>query len=149
MNKPEKYSVALVIKNQDGQVLAVQRPAKDELGAVWGFPAATQEHENETWEEVAHRVAKEKLGAAIELGECIGEDTDDRKDYFLTLRNYEAVLKEGEEVVVPQTGTHVKGTQYTQHMWTDDFTIFISAARNNSVCTRIFLEHEGIDWKEK
>ena len=76
----------------------------------------------------------------------MGEDVDNRGDYFLTLRDYEATIASG-EVVVPQTSSLAKGTQYTKHMWVDDLSIFIPAAKNHSVCTRIFLDSENIDWK--
>ncbi len=143
--KPHKYSVALVIENDSGEVLAIQRPADDEDDLTsWGLPAASKISPDETWEYAAMRVGKEKLGVDIDLGELIGEREAERKTYFLTLRDYRARIVSGAPDV-NQTSTH-GGSVYRDWKWVSDFDLFIQTARKGSLCTQLFLENVGKSW---
>lgn len=144
-NKPHKYSVSLVIENEKGEVLAIQRPADDEDGLTsWGLPAASKLSPDEPWESVAHRVAKEKLGVEVELGEMIGEKDDEREAYYLMLRDYRARIIKGEPNV-NQKSAH-GGSIYRDWKWVSDYSLFVPTASHGSLCTQIFLEHAGVRW---
>ena len=145
--KPHTHAVALVIENDAGEVLAVKRPEDDADGLTsWGLPATSLRAPGESWEQAAHRAAREKLGVSVVLGECMGEQHHERETYLLTLRDYRARISEGEPHV-PQTAYPHAGTQYTDWKWTSEWDIFIPTARKGSVCTRIFLDAKGIRWR--
>ena len=144
--KPFKETVSLVITNKNGDFLAVKRPddPNDDLANVWGFPAVTLKDE-ESHQDAATRVGRQKLGVEIELGEKIGDSTHDRNTYTLHLTDYKAKILSGEPKA-PQSDTSV--TQYSDCKYSDDPTILIPAARKGSQCTQLFLESLGIDWKK-
>jgi hypothetical protein len=143
--KPIKRAVALVIKNKQGEFLTVKRP-EDETGplaGVWGFPAITlYEGENEI--EAARRVGRFKLGAIVEVGDKIGERTDDRGEYILHLSDYEADFTQGSVPKVPQPDTSV--TQYTDLKYTDNPKVLLPAAQKGSLCSQVYLNSTGISW---
>lgn len=143
--KQKKHAVSLIIKDNEGNFLAVKRPddPNDDLGGVWGFPAVTLK-DGESEVQAANRVASSKLGIKIQLGKRLGESTHDRPNYVLTLADYEATVAEGVPTT-PQTDTSV--TQYAECKFTDDPTILYAAARKGSQCTQIFLESIGADWR--
>ena len=140
------YSVALVIYNKNRtKYLLVRRPLDDEsMPGYWGFPATSKKYPDEPWEDVAHRAAKIKLGVKIEIIKMLGEDEIDRGDYILKLRDYEVKVIEG-EVSVPQENE--EGTQYNDMKWTNDPSELIKAAKAGSLCSRIFLKTNNIDWE--
>lgn len=144
--KPKLHSVSLVIKDKNGNFLVVKRPAnpKDELGGLWGFPAAVLK-DGESEIEAAYRLADVKFGIKVKLGRRLGETTHDRPNYVMTLADYEATVTEGVPAA-PQSDTSV--TQYSECKFTDDPTILYPAARKGSQCTQIFLEWIGANWKE-
>jgi len=145
-SKPITYSVALVIYNEDRtKYLLVRRPLDDEsMPDYWGFPAASKKYPDEPWEDVVHRAAKIKLGVEIEIIKMLGEDQIDRGDYLLRLRDYEVRLIKG-RVSVPQGNE--EGTQYSAIKWTDEPSELIKAAKAGSVCSRVFLKVNNIDWE--
>ena len=139
------YSVALVIYNKDkSKYLLIKRPLDDEnLPGYWGFPATSKKDPNEKWEDTVKRAAKTKLGVEVGIIKMLGEDTMDRGDYVLVLRDYEVKIINGE----PSVPQDVKGvTQYINLKWTNDVSDLKKAARKGSVCSRVFLKHKGINW---
>lgn len=142
--KPTKNSVALVIKNERGELLAVRRPLDEAgpLAGAWGLPAITLAHD-ESESEAAIRVGHTKLGVAVTVGAKIGERTADRGEYILHLSDYEATIANGAPKV-PQADASV--TQYMDFKYTDDPTILFAAAQNGSLCTQIYLSSLGMDW---
>jgi 8-oxo-dGTP diphosphatase len=145
--KPTKYAVAIVIPNDQGEFLIVKRPMNEDgpLAGVWGFPAITRA-DGEDEEEAAKRVGSVKLGVTLEIGERLGTQTIDRGSYTLTLSDYTARIIGDQQPSVPQQDTSL--TQYTELRYTNDQTTLFPAARLGSLCSRVFLQSRGIDWKE-
>jgi hypothetical protein len=146
-DKPIKESTAIVIYDKDHKkVLTVRRPLDDtSLPGHWGFPAASRKDDSETWEEVAHKAARTKLGVEIKIMRFIGEDTVDRGNFILRLRDYECEIVQGEPKV-PQDDHSV--TQYIEMEYTDNYSKLIESAKNKSLCTKIFLEEKNININE-
>ncbi len=146
MKKKEKHSVAIIIwnKNRD-KVLLVQRPLDDDsLPGHWGFPAASKKDLNDKWELYSHKAAETKLGVKVKIIKLLGEDTVDRGKFILRLRDYEVEIIDGE----PSVHQPIKGvTQYIKMEYTDDLRRIIESAKNKSLCTRIFLNSIGVDYK--
>jgi hypothetical protein len=145
MEKPTNYSVALVIYNCDrSKFFITLRPPHDEsMPNYWGFPAATKKTPDENWEDVVYRAAKIKLGVEIKIIKMLGEDTIDRGKYNLVLRDYEVEITNGE----PKVPQDIEGvTQYVEQKWTDDTTELKKSANDGSLCSRIFLRSNNIDW---
>lgn len=142
--KPTIYSVALVIYNQDrSKYLLVKRPEDDaSMPGYWGFPAGSKKIADEDWEDTVKRAAKTKLGVDVEIVKNLGEDTIDRGKYRLVLRDYEVAITNGAPSV-PQNFAGI--TQYVEQKWTDDPTDLKRAARDGSLCSRIFLRSNGIN----
>lgn len=142
--KPTKKALALVIKNENGEILIVKRP-EDESGpiaGVWGFPAVMIK-DGESEIKAAKRVGKDKLGVEIKIIERIGETTGDRDSYTLHLCDYAAEVKEGVPSV-PQKDSSV--IQYVELKYTADPTILIPAAKRGSLCSQIYLSSIGLSW---
>jgi ADP-ribose pyrophosphatase YjhB (NUDIX family) len=108
----------------------------DRFPGYWGFPAATKKTEDEPWEATVARAAKEKLGVEVEILKLLGEETKDRGEYELTLRDYEVKIIEGQPTV-PQDVLGM--TQYTELKWTDDTSEIEKSAAEGSACSNIFL----------
>lgn len=139
------YSVALVIYNKDkSKYLLIKRPLDDEnLPGYWGFPATSKKNLKEKWENTVKRAAKTKLGINVEIVKLIGEDTMNRGDYILVLRDYEVKITKGK----PSVPQDVKGvTQYIDLKYTNDTSELKKAAKKGSVCSRVFLKSKNIKW---
>ena len=145
--KPTKNSVAIVIKNSQGQFLVVKRPEDEDglLAGVWGFPAITL-HDGESEPDAALRVGQTKLGVNLQIGDKIGERTADRSNYVLHLSNYAATIASGDSPKVPQPDTSM--TQYVELKYADDPRILFSAAQHGSLCSQVYLASIGVDWDE-
>ena len=78
--KPEKHSVAVVVRGDDGTFLAVRRPddPEDPLAGLWGLPAVTLADEEDELSGVI-RAGRAKLGVELAVGRKIGEKTADRE----------------------------------------------------------------------
>lgn len=142
--KPIKRAVAVVITNENNEFLIIKRPAEDLLGAVWGFPALNVP-EGQTEEEVVRLIGPKKLGVVLEIGNKIGTQRSEREEYILELSDYFAKIISGEPTV-PQSDTSL--TQYTDWQFTNEPNTLVPAARNGSVCTRVYLTHLGLKWDE-
>jgi 8-oxo-dGTP diphosphatase len=145
MVKRVKESVAVVIRNRDGEFLVTRRPddPADELAGVWGFPAVSRRR-GETERAAAERIGPLKLGVTLSVGARLGERDDDRGEYLLRIADYEASIAAGTPTV-PQPDDSV--TQYVACEFTDDPAVLVAAARRGSACARIFLEAIGADWR--
>ena len=113
------------------------------MPGYWGFPAASKKSQDESWEDAILRAAQTKLGVEIKIVKLLGEDTIDRGKYILVLRDYEVEIIKGEPRV-PQNFPGV--TQYVEQKWTNDPIDLKKAARDGSLCSRIFLRANNIDW---
>jgi 8-oxo-dGTP pyrophosphatase MutT (NUDIX family) len=145
-SKPITYSVALVIYNRNKtKYLIARRPLDDDsLPGYWGFPATSKKQPDESWEDVAHRAAKIKLGVEIEIIKCLGEEELDRGNYILKPRDYEVKVTKG-KISVPQPNQ--EGTQYIEMRWTNNPSELIKSAKQGSLCSRVFLKANNIQWR--
>jgi ADP-ribose pyrophosphatase YjhB (NUDIX family) len=139
--RPEKQSVAVVIRNPEkpDMVLTVLRPANDEdLPNVWGLPAASL-RPGEEWEAAVQRVGLEKLGVQLKVGPELERGTQERRDYRLDMRLYEATISKGKPFV-PQPDNAF--TQYAKWKWglAEDLQ---PAAQRGSLCCRLYLRTMG------
>ena len=145
--KPVKCSVAAVLRNpEDGrEFLAVQRPPDvDRLPDVWGLPAVSLQP-GELPEAAVRRLGREKLATGIEPVRFVGIRSMDRGDYELILMDVEARLAgPPPSVAAATTGS----TRYVAQRWTADLLLLRDAARRGSLCSRILLEAEGVDYRE-
>ena len=137
--KPEKHSVAVVVRTGDGTFLAVRRPddPEDPLAGLWGLPAVTLADEEDEPSGVI-RAGRAKLGVELAVGRKIGEKTADRGDYVLYLADYEAVIASGTPSV-PQPDNSM--TQYADFAFVDDPQLLTEAADQGSLCAQILLEY--------
>ncbi|MCU0667486.1 MAG: NUDIX domain-containing protein [Patescibacteria group bacterium] len=142
--KPTKKALALVIKNDLGEILIVKRPdtEKGPIAGAWGFPAVVID-DGESEPEAAKRVGKQKLGVEIEILNRIGEKNGDRGDFILNLCDYNARIINGTPKV-PQDNPNI--TQYTDWKYSMDPAVLIPAAKRGSLCSQIYLESIGISW---
>lgn len=141
-----KRSVALAVRSQDDAsgLLLVRRPYDDdEFPGAWGLPAATCIGP-ETLEEAARRIGQRKLGVEIRLGRVIGSGVQDRGDYVIEMRLYEAWL----DGRAPTLAIDPKGsglTHYTSWRWGRPSDL-VESAGMGSLCSRLLLDAAGVTW---
>jgi ADP-ribose pyrophosphatase YjhB (NUDIX family) len=139
-----RYSVAMVIRDAGGRFLAIKRADDDEsLPGAWGLPAASL-RAGETDADAVTRAGREKLGVEVEVLSRIGTDRIDREPYVLQLSDYEVSVVGGEPAV-PQPDRAV--SQYVALRYAADLGLLVPAARRGSLCSRIFLDSEGHNWR--
>ncbi|GGM93123.1 DNA mismatch repair protein MutT [Thermus composti] len=137
LEKPTKRSVALAAWGEEG-LLLVQRPLEDEFGGAWGLPAVSLEGE-ETLEEAAFRVAREKLGAGVAEARPLAFGVEERPGYTLELWVYEGKLLGKPRLPEPRPGK----TYYTAFRFGRPEELK-AAARQGSLCSRLFLAVKGL-----
>jgi 8-oxo-dGTP diphosphatase len=144
--KRVKESVAVVIHNRAGEFLVTRRPDDpgDDLAGAWGFPAVTR-RSGEPERAAAERIGPLKLGVTLSIGAKLGERADDRGEYLLRLADYAASIVDGTPSV-PQPDRTV--TQYVAYEFTSDPAVLVAAARRGSLCSQIFLEAIGHQWRQ-
>jgi 8-oxo-dGTP diphosphatase len=145
MMKRVKESVAVVVRNRAGEFLVTRRPDDpgDDLAGAWGFPAVTR-RSGEPERAAAERIGPLKLGVTLSIGARLGARAQDRGDYSLRLADYDASIVDGTPLV-PQPDDSV--TQYVACAFTRDPGVLVPAARRGSVCSQIFLEAIGREWR--
>lgn len=135
--KPVKRSVAVAIF-RDGRVLAVLRPDEpgEELPGVWGLPAASRQGD-ESAEECARRLGREKLGLSLTLGERLAGGRQKRPSYTLEMELYGATVTGAPRL--PRRRTNSAGvTYYTDWRWAHPAALK-PAAERGSLCARLLL----------
>ena len=142
--KPTKKSVALAILKADepSKVLLVYRPEDDEeFPGMWGLPAASL-LAGETYRKAALRVGTQKLGTDVRVGKSIGSGSQDRCNYSLKMRLYQAALPR-DLPALPDTdrrpGITPEMTMYVSWRWGAAWELE-EAARRGSLCSRLLLE---------
>jgi hypothetical protein len=142
MEKPIKKAVSLIIYNETkDRILGVRRPLNDpNLAGLWGLPAVSVEGEN--IEESVGRIGKEKLGVETTLIKELGSKTIERTDYFLTMTDCIAEIKEGIPSVLHKDQP---GTQYIDLAWLEP-EAFRETASKGSACTQVLLDHLNINY---
>lgn len=144
--KPTNFAVAVVLVNprNKAEVLAVKRPADDDaLPNVWGLPAVMVKG-GELPQDAVKRLGVEKLSTEIKETTFLGIKTGERDTYHLILMDIQAELIGPEPSVAAASTT---GTKYVDQQWVSDHSIFKDAAAKGSLCSQIFLESKGIEWR--
>jgi ADP-ribose pyrophosphatase YjhB (NUDIX family) len=142
MSKTIKYVVAVVLKNERDEFLAVRRPDDDpDLGGRWGFPAATMKP-GELPEDAAKRICQEKLNCEAEATRFLGIMFQKRNSYDMFLMDIDMKLS-GER----QPDVHAARTEHTAYAdqkWTTDPEDLRASADGGSCCSSIFLTDRGL-----
>ncbi|MEX2157996.1 MAG: NUDIX domain-containing protein [Dehalococcoidia bacterium] len=136
-----RRAVAVVVRRDDGLVLAVQRPDEpgEELPLVWGLPATTL-REDEADEEAIRRIGRGKLGVELQPGRVVGLGEQGRLDYTLRMTVYDASMT-GEPRLPDRDGASGP-TLYVALDWLPAES-FREAADRGSLCCRVFLEAQA------
>ena len=135
---PRKRSVALAAWGEEG-LLLVLRPQDDpEFPGAWGLPAVSLQGE-ETLEEAALRVAREKLGAEVAEAGPIAFGVEERPGYTLELWVYEGKLLGRPRLPEPKPGK----PYYAAFRFGRPEELK-AAARQGSLCSRLFLAVKGL-----
>lgn len=132
-----RHAVAVVIRRDDGLVLAVLRPDKpdEELPGVWGLPAVTL-RPGESAERGMRRVGREKLGVDLTPLRALAGGEQSREGYTLHMIVYEASASG--EPCLPARRRDATSTLYEALDWLPDES-FREAADRGSLCSRLFL----------
>jgi ADP-ribose pyrophosphatase YjhB (NUDIX family) len=128
--------VAVVVRRDDGHVLAVKRPDEpgEELPGVWGLPATTL-HDGESPAEAAVRIGSEKLGVELTPLRSIASGEQRRDAYQLRMTLHEALI-DGEPSI--ERATASEGTQYVAIDWLPEEE-FAVASEKGSLCCALLL----------
>jgi len=97
---PHKDVTAGIIRNGNGQVLIVQRPAEGLLGGLWKWPGGIREN-GENLKASLRRTVLEEMGVRIQVGRLMTTVDHAYTHFRITLHVFECRLKNGE----PQTLT--------------------------------------------
>lgn len=139
-----KHAVAMIHYGSAGSFLAVRRSLDDEsLPGVWGLPAASL-RAHESHQDAVRRAAKQKLGVDVAVGARIGTARIERDLYTLELSDYVVEIVDGKPAV-PQPDRSV--SQYMALRYTADLSLLAPAAKAGSLCSRVFLDSQGFDWR--
>lgn len=140
---PLKRSIAVAVHDERGRLLVVRRADDDDsLPGVWGLPAATP-YDGESTADTIARIGRQKLGVDLRPGERVGEDRAARADHLLRLEEYTATVVGGTPTA-PQADASV--SQYAACAYVTDPGILRDAARQGSLCSRIYLRSAGLTW---
>lgn len=138
-----KRSIAVAVHDERGRLLVVRRSDDDDsLPGVWGLPAATP-YDGESDADTVARIGRQKLGVRLRLREPVGEDRAARADHVLHLHEYTAEVIAGTPSA-PQPDTSV--SQYAACAYVTDPAILRDAARQGSLCSRIYLRSVDRTW---
>jgi len=93
-NIPRREGVSAVIRDGDGRLLIVQRPARGFLGSLWKFPGGILNPE-EPPEEGLARIARTELGIEIGVGSPLAAVKHAYTHFRITLTAFGCTLREG------------------------------------------------------
>lgn len=105
--KTIKYGIAIILRSghRPGEYLIVRRPSDDaDLAGSWGLPAITLKPD-ESPEDGARRVCKEKPGCSAEPIRFLGAMHQERNSYNLLLMDVEMILLGATQPDVTQAQT--------------------------------------------
>jgi len=97
---PHREVVSAVIRNGNGRLLIVQRPARGLLGSLWKFPGGILNPE-EPPEEGLARIAREELGIKIGVGSPVAAVKHAYTHFRITLTAFSCTLREGVPTASP------------------------------------------------
>ncbi len=139
-----KYCVAVVLRHghRPGDYLAVRRPADDaDLAGNWGLPAVTL-RPDESPEDGARRVCREKLDCEAEPIRFLGAMHQERNTYDIVLMDIEMILVGIAQPDVLKAQT--TATAYVAQKWTNNPIELLPSAQHGSCCSSIFLQDQGV-----
>jgi A/G-specific adenine glycosylase len=91
---PHREVVAAFIRDGEGWILIVQRPARGLLGSLWKFPGGIL-NPGEIPEEGLARIVREELGIGIGVGPSFASVKHAYTHFRITLTAFRCVLQEG------------------------------------------------------
>lgn len=91
---PHREAASAVIRDQNGRLLIVQRPARGLLGSLWKFPGGILNPE-EPPEEGLARIARKELGIEIGVGSSLAAVKHAYTHFRITLTAFSCSLREG------------------------------------------------------
>ncbi|MEK6534619.1 MAG: (deoxy)nucleoside triphosphate pyrophosphohydrolase, partial [Thermodesulfobacteriota bacterium] len=91
---PHREVVSAVIRDGNGRLLIVQRPARGLLGSLWKFPGGILNPE-EPPEEGLVRIARKELGLDIGVGSPLAAVKHAYSHFRITLTAFSCTLREG------------------------------------------------------
>jgi A/G-specific adenine glycosylase len=91
---PHREVVAAVIRDGEGRILIVQRPARGLLGSLWKFPGGIL-NPGEIPEEGLARIVREELGIDIGIGSPLASVKHAYTHFRITLTAFSCTLREG------------------------------------------------------
>jgi ADP-ribose pyrophosphatase YjhB (NUDIX family) len=135
MSDDVRDAVAVVVRRDDGLVLAVKRPDEpgEELPGVWGLPATTL-LDGEGGEDGVRRIGNDKLGVELTPLRTVASGERQRAGYVLRMTLHEALM-DGEPSISRAGGP---ATQYTAFDWLRE-SAFSEAAEKGSLCCALLL----------
>ena len=92
---PRRQAVAAVIRNPEGLLLVVQRPATGLLASLWKLPGGFVE-DGETMESSLRRSVKKELGISIRAVKKLASVDHAYTHFRIKLHTYESILLKGE-----------------------------------------------------
>ena len=91
---PHREVVAAVIRDGEGRILIVQRPAHGLLGSLWKFPGGILAPP-EGREEGLKRIVRDELGLGIDVGSPLAAVKHAYTHFRITLTAFSCTLREG------------------------------------------------------
>ncbi len=91
---PHRQAVAAVIRNPEGKLLVVQRPATGLLASLWKLPGGFID-DGENMESSLRRSVKEELGISIRAGKKLASVDHAYTHFRIKLHAYESILLKG------------------------------------------------------
>jgi A/G-specific adenine glycosylase len=91
---PRRQAAAAVIRNSEGMLLVVQRPASGLLASLWKLPGGFIKSGEDT-ENSLRRSVKEELGISIQVGKHLASVNHTYTHFRITLQAYECLLLKG------------------------------------------------------
>jgi A/G-specific adenine glycosylase len=91
---PHERVTAAVIRNRQGQMLVVQRPARGLLASLWKLPGGIVKR-GETLEEGLKRIVREELGIRILVGEALASVNHAYTHFRITLQAFRCTRRSG------------------------------------------------------
>lgn len=98
---------------------------------------------DESHEDAAKRAAKDKLGVEVKIVKVIGDLTHDKGEYLEHLTEYLVNITKGD---ISLKARDKSVSLYSDYKFTSDPSILVLAARDGSLCSRIFLKSKNISW---
>lgn len=146
MNVTTERAVSVVIRHPDEEqrVLGILRPddPEDPLRGLWGLPATTLSP-GESEMDALTRLVHAKLGMGMLGTRLLRSGSQKRADRLLAMTLYEADTDDQLPRLPEPCQQKAGRTYYAEWRWVSPEKL-IEASAKGSLCTQLFLAHEGI-----